>query len=139
MIFISDVKLKEGVGYFIWLWFFLNFINIRPTRWVLKVKFLGPKSHEISLKDLSQIFYKSSYDPRRRYEAHRRRDIKKISLGVLFEILRRSSIKIFLRSSWDLKKIFWRFIIRLAEDFIRRSSEDLLSIFDYWQKNFKFF
>ncbi len=65
----------------------------------------GPKSHEISLTNLTQIFSKSSNDPRRRYEAHRRRDIKKISLRVLFEIFRRSSIKIFLRSHEDLKKI----------------------------------
>ena len=99
----------------------------------------GPKSHEISLKNLTQIFSKSSYDPRRRYEAHRRRDIKKISLRVLFKIFRRSSNKFFLRSSWDLKKIFWRFIRRLTEDFIRRSSEDLLSIFDHLTKIFKFF
>ena len=97
----------------------------------------GPKSHEISLKNLTQIFWKSSYYPRRRYEAHRRRDIKKISLRVLFEIFRRSSIKFFLRSSWDLKKIFWRFIRRLTEDFIRRSSEDLLSIFDHLTNFFK--
>jgi hypothetical protein len=52
-----------------------------------------------SLKNLTQIFSKSSYDPRRRYEAHRRRHIKKISLRVLFEIFRRSSNKFFLRSS----------------------------------------
>ncbi len=83
---------------------------------------LGPKSHEISLKNLTQIFSKSSYDPRRRYEAHRRRDIKKISLRVPFKIFRRSSNKSFLRSSWDLKKNFWRFIRRLTDDFIRRSS-----------------
>ncbi len=44
-----------------------------------------------------------------------------------------------MRSSWDLKKIFWRFIRRLEEDFIRRSSEDLLSIFDHLTKIFKFF
>ena len=97
----------------------------------------GPKSHEISLENLTQIFRKSSYDPRRRYEAHRRRDIKKISSWVLFEIFRRSSIKFFMRSSWDLKKIFWRFIRRLAEDFIRRSSEDLLTILKFYQNFFQ--
>ena len=74
--------------------------------------------------DLTQIFLKSSYYPRRRYEAHRRRDIKKISPPVLIEILRRSSINIFLRSSWDLKKIFWRFIRILAEEFISSSQKD---------------
>ena len=82
----------------------------------------GLKSDEISLKNITQIFLKSSYYPRRRYEAHHRRDVKKISLRVLFEILRKSSIKFLLRSSWDLKKIFWRFISILPEDFLRRSS-----------------
>ena len=41
-------------------------------------------------KNLTQIFLKSFYDPRRRYEAHRQRDAKKISSRVLFEIIMRS-------------------------------------------------
>ncbi len=47
----------------------------------------GPKSHEISLKNLTQIFSNSSYDPRQRYEAHRRRDIKKVFLRSLEDLL----------------------------------------------------
>ena len=66
--------------------------------------------------------------------------VKKISLKVFFEIFRRSYIKnLSIRSSWDLKIFFWRFIKRLPEDFIRRSSEDLLTIFCHLTKFFKFF
>ena len=45
-----------------------------------------------------------------------------------------------MRSLEDLlTNSFWGFIRILTEDFIRRSSEDLLSIFDHLQKFFEFF
>ena len=81
-----------------------------------KIYLPGPKSREISLMILHQIFQKSTEDPQVRGQAYRGCDLSKIPTRFLLkifwrsqryflEILEWSSIKILLRPSAHLKKI----------------------------------
>ncbi len=58
----------------------------------------GPKSHKISLKNLTQIIQNSYYYPCLRSEAHRRRDVQNISLGVFFCDLKKIEFVCMLKS-----------------------------------------
>ena len=66
----------------------------------------------------NQISWDLTYDPRRRYEAHRRRDIKKTSSQILFEIFR--------RSQKDLLKIYNKIGRRFYKKIFGRSSVHFL-------------
>ena len=98
----------------------------------------GPKSHEISLKILHQIFQKSSEDPQVRRRAYSGCDLSKIStrfFSKIFgrsqrdfsEILEWSSLKILLRSSADFKNFFIEDLSKISKRF---SDETLLRSFE---------